>query len=49
MINGPATNGKLAPNISTPNRDFTINRSSGTGDNYFEFTATPTGTGAVEK
>ena len=47
--NGPATNGKLTSNISTPNRDFTINRSSGTGDDYFEFTATPIGTGAVAR
>ena len=44
--NGPATSGDLTSNISTPNRDFTINRSSGTGD-YFEFTATPTGAGAA--
>ena len=46
--NGPATSGDPTSNISTPNRDFTINRSSSTGD-YFEFTATPTGAGASAK
>ena len=46
--NGPATSGDLTSNISTPNRDFTINRSSSTGD-YFEFTATPTGAGTAAK
>ena len=50
--NGPAdaSDGELIPSdtITSANGDFTINRSSGTGD-YFEFAATPTGAGAAAK
>ena len=46
--NGPAdaSDGELisSDTITSANGDFTINRSSGTGD-YFEFTATPTASG----
>ena len=46
--NGPAdgSDGELIPSdtITSANGDFTINRSSGTGD-YFVFTATPTASG----
>ena len=50
--NGPAdtSDGELIPSdtITSANGDFTINRSSGTGD-YFEFTATPTRAGAAAR